>query len=321
MAIAARLVGLVIVLAVLLPGCALSGLPANRARASPEASSIASGAAKPAIVREADDAGQAARMIAELARDADVVYLGEQHDNPAHHAHQLEVLRALLELGSRPAIAFEMLEEGQQPEVDLALAESLSQADLADRLGWRARGWPDFAMYWPLFDLAARRQLPVLAIDLGRDTVRRIARDGRAALGESAALVGSLLPPNAAREAAIGRTMREVHCDVLPEARVPAMVDSWHARNVTMARRLAAALDRTRGGPGRPVVVIVGRGHQDIGGLPDQLAALRPRTHQLIVSLVEPSADLAAVTALADVVWITPAVERGDPCASLRAPR
>ena len=96
------------------------------------------------------------------------------------------------------------------------------------------------------------------------------------------------------------------------------MVDAWHARNVTMARRLAVALDR-----GLTVVVIVGRGHQAAGGLPDQLAALRPGTRQIVVDMIEaPNTrlEVAVGDAAGDAIWLTPAVERGDPCAGLRRP-
>src|SRR4030095_16240465 len=65
----------------------------------------------------------------------------------------------------------------------------------------------------------------------------------------------------------IAGVIREGHCGLLPDARLPTMVDAWHARNVTMARRLAAALDR-----GLRVVVIVGRGHQAAGGARAALA-------------------------------------------------
>jgi hypothetical protein len=95
------------------------------------------------------------------------------------------------------------------------------------------------------------------------------------------------------------------------------MVEAWHARNVAMARRIVRALD-----DGRRVVVIVGRGHQAPGGLPAQLAALRPGTRQFVLDLVEVPADGAGRTPLtgptADVVWPTTAVTRPDPCATLR---
>jgi uncharacterized iron-regulated protein len=278
----------------------------------------AAGRVAPAmIVPVTADASTAARQIAGLAGAADVVYLGEQHDNPADHAHQREILAALVAMGRRPALAFEMLDEEQQPLLDRAVAEARTAEELEQRLGWRSRGWPDFAMYWPLFDLAAREGLPVVALDLPPDVARRIAREGPASLGARAAALASLLPADEAREAAIALAIRDGHCGLLPEARLPAMVAAWHARNVTMARRIAAALERAR-----PVVVIIGRGHQDAGGLPAQLDALRPGTRQLVVSMVElPAGERPGAVAAAaggDVLWLTPAVERDDPCAGLR---
>jgi uncharacterized iron-regulated protein len=238
-----------------------------------------------------------------------------------HHAHQRAILEALAADGARPAIAFEMLAEGQQAAVDQALAERLPADQLAERVNWSGRGWPDFRMYRPLFEIAAREGWPVVALDLDPARTRRIAREGLAALGPDGTAVASRLPEDAARETAIAGTIRDAHCGLLPEARLPGMVDAWHARNVTMARRLAAALDR-----GHAVVVIVGRGHQAAGGLPAQLAALRPGTRQFIVDMIEAPPDArreAAVGAAdGDAIWLTPAVERGDPCAGLRgAPR
>ena len=91
------------------------------------------------------------------------------------------------------------------------------------------------------------------------------------------------------------------------------MVDAWHARNVTMARYIVQALERVS-----QVVVIVGRGHQDPGGLPDQVEALRPGTRQLILDLVEAGSEEAPTSTDGRIVWPRPAVERPDPCAPLR---
>ena len=269
------------------------------------------------MVSRGDDEGWAARVIADRARGADVVYLGEQHDNPTHHSHQRAVLEALVARGARPALGFEMLEEDQQADVDQALAGTLAAGDLDERLRWRARGWPDLDMYQPLFEIAAREKLPVIALDLDPAESRRIAREGMGSLGARAEGLASRLPADTPREEAIADVIRESHCGLLPEARLPTMVDAWHARNVTMARRLAAALDR-----GLTVVVIVGRGHQAAGGLPAQLAAVRPGTRQLVVDMIEAPPGTRSGAAAGDAIWLTPAVERRDPCAGLRrAPR
>ena len=124
-------------------------------------------------------------------------------------------------------------------------------------------------MYQPLFEIAAREKLPVIALDLDPAVSRRIAREGLGSLGARAEGLASRLPADSAREEAIAGVIREGHCGLLPEARLPTMVDAWHARNVTMARRLAAALDR---GPH-------GRGHRRArppGGGRSSRAARRP---------------------------------------------
>jgi uncharacterized iron-regulated protein len=278
---------------------------------------LLAGCAGPLLLPADGDSAAQAGAVAARAREVEVIYLGEEHDNPHHHLHQRQILEAMLAAGARPALAFEMLDMGQQGTADRAVSERLGPQILADRLHWTARGWPDFEMYWPLFDLAERYGLDVVAADLDPAVARRIAREGLATAGAIRSSLASLLLPDASREAAIARTIRDAHCNLLPESQLPSMVEAWHARNVTMARRISQALERHR-----QVVVIVGDGHQEPGGLPSQVEALRPGTRQLVVEMVEGSGarDSGGLSARADIVWLTPAVERPDPCAPLRHP-
>jgi len=262
-----------------------------------------------------DDPVAMARLIAARARHVQVVYLGESHDNPYHHMDQARVLEAMLVGGARPALAFEMLAQDQQPAVDEAMLEKADPAAVGKRLRWVERGWPDFEMYRPLFDLGRRYGLPVVAIDLEQPLVRRIAKEALGALpaGERSGLV-SRLAPDADRERGIARDIEAAHCGLLPAAAVPGMVDAWHARNVAMARRILQALEQAP-----QVVVIVGRGHQAPGGMADQVEALRPGTSQLAVDFVEVGREEPDQAPPANhIVWPTPPVERPDPCAPLR---
>jgi len=255
-----------------------------------------------------------ARFVAARARGVQVVYLGESHDNPQHHLDQARVLEAMLDDGARPAVAFEMLSQEQQPAVEEAMAPTADPAALPEKLKWRERGWPDFTLYRPLFELARRYGLPVVALDLDPPVVRRIAKGGLEALpaGERSGLA-SRLTPDADREQRLAREIEVAHCGLLPAASVPPMVDAWHARNVTMARRLAQALDRVP-----QVVVIVGRGHQADGGLPDQVERLSPGTRQLVVDLMEEGSGEALTATQGRIAWPGPVMERPDPCAPLR---
>jgi uncharacterized iron-regulated protein len=262
-----------------------------------------------------DDPAAVAHLIAARARHVQLVYLGESHDNPYHHMDQARVLEAMLAGGARPALAFEMLAQDQQPAVDEAMLEEADPAAVGKRLRWVERRWPDFEMYRPLFDLARRYGLPVVAIDLDQRLVRRIAKEGLSALpaGERSGLV-SRLAPDADRERGLARDIEAAHCGLLPAVAVPGMVDAWHARNVAMARRIIQALERAP-----QVVVIVGRGHQAPGGLADQVEALRPGTSQLAVDFVEVGREEPDQAPPGNhIVWPTPPVERTDPCAPLR---
>jgi uncharacterized iron-regulated protein len=246
-------------------------------------------------------------MVAARARGAEVVYLGELHDNPQHHAIQARVLEALLADGGRPAVAFEMIPETRQATLEAAVRSDAGPREVDRQLGWTVQGWPDFAMYWPLFELGRRHGLPVVGADLDPAVTRRISRDGLGAAGEDPARLRSALPDDPARDRAIARRIRAAHCDRITESRAERMLESWYARNVVIARRVSEALLRAP-----QVVVIIGRGHQSPGAVPEQLGALRRGTRQLVVALFE--VDNGAPETTADVVWLTPARPRPDPC-------
>jgi uncharacterized iron-regulated protein len=240
-----------------------------------------------------------------------VVYLGELHDNPQHHAIQVRILEALLAAGGRPAIAFEMVPETRQADLEGSVRSTAGPAEVDRQLAWTAQGWPDFAMYWPLFALARKHGLPVVATDLDPAVNRRISRDGLGAAGEDPARLRSALPDDPARDRAIARRLRAAHCDRISESRALRMLESWYARNVVIARRVSGTLTQAP-----QVVVIIGRGHQSPGGVPEQLGALRPGTRQLVVGLFDGQADGPSETT-ADVVWLTPARTLPDPCLTL----
>ena len=83
-----------------------------------------------------------------------------------------------------------------------------------------------------------RHDLPVLAIDLPGAETRAIARGGLAALGAAGDRLRSLLPPDPAREAALAQTLRDVHCGLLPEARILEVADLAQGLDMLLAGEL-----------------------------------------------------------------------------------
>ena len=232
----------------------------------------------------------------------DVFFLGEIHDNPRHHENQARAVRMI----EPAALVFEML---GQPEID-ALPQDLGDAAaIAAATGWEARGWPDFAMYHPIFTAAPDAR--IFAGDPGIDAVRQSLQEGAAAVfGADAARFGLTEPLAEADQAQREAGLQAAHCDALPSEALPGMVEAQRLRDATLARAALLALEETGG----PVAVITGVEHArtDIGA-------------PALLRLAKPDVTVLSIAQLETVptgrpphhLWLlTEGVpSRGDPCA------
>lgn len=235
---------------------------------------------------------------------AEIVLLGEAHDNPGHHERQAEAVGVL----QPAAIVFEMLTSEQAARVTDGLRGD--RQALADALGWEVSGWPDFAMYHPIFTAAPAAG--VYGASLPREAARVALADGIAnAFGAEAAAYGLTDPLPAEAQAAREAEQADAHCGALPEAMLPGMVDLQRLRDAMLARAALKALDATGG----PVVVITGNGHaRRDGGVPEVLARVRPDTRVIAVGQDE----AGRIEGRFDILWPGDPVDRGDPCAAFR---
>ncbi|WP_084615249.1 ChaN family lipoprotein [Roseivivax isoporae] len=239
-----------------------------------------------------------------MLEDARIVFLGEQHDNPAHHARQAELVADL----APAALVFEMLTEAQAGAVTPALVAD--RAALEAALGWADSGWPDFAMYHPIF--AAAPGAAVYGAALPRAEARQVM-EGAAAdvFGAEADRYGLTVPLPADQQEAREALQAAAHCDVLPVEMLPGMVEVQRLRDAFLARAALAALDETGG----PVVVITGNGHaRRDWGAPAFLARVAPDVP--VATLGQGEASHGAPKGGFDAVEIGPDVDRGDPCDS-----
>ncbi len=118
------------------------------------------------------------QLVQTLSR-ADVVFFGEQHDDPATHATELALLAAIGERRPQLVLTMEMFETDVQPQLDRYLAGSISEA--AFLAG--ARPWPQYTTdYRPLVELARIRGWPVVGANVPRRIATAVSRKGLAVL-------------------------------------------------------------------------------------------------------------------------------------------
>lgn len=238
---------------------------------------------------------------------AQIVILGEIHDNPVHHLHQAE----LVARWKPAAVVFEMITAAQAKS-----AQSVDRNDaaaMALALQWAGSGWPDYAMYHPVFAGSGAAQLYGAAMI--RADVRRAIDEGAAAVfGAQAADYGLVEPLADSEQSAREADQMTAHCNGLPPEMLAGMVEAQRLRDAAFARTALAALRKTGG----PVVVITGSGHADtVRGIPAALAVAAPNVTVFSIGQVE--GDPGANPPF-DRWIVTSPMARGDPCAAFAKP-
>lgn len=248
---------------------------------------------------------------ASLARDAnlptaDILFIGEQHDNPHHHAAQARYVTEI----KPAALVFEMISPAHAASVEPA--HRLDPDKLEALLEWETSGWPDFDMYFPIF--AAAPEAQIYGASVSREQLRAVVM-GEAAdgiVGELVARFGLNMPLAPEQQAAREAMQRESHCNALPEDLLPGMVDAQRVRDAALAQAALNALDQTGG----PVVVITGNGHARTDwGAPFLVTLAEPEVSVHAIGQGEAGAPPPGVFSS---VEDQPSVVRDDPCAAFR---
>lgn len=268
----------------------------------------------------------------EALRRADFVLLGERHDHPDHHALQARLIESLSTRGRRPAVAFEMLDAEDAPALASVRALDGDAAARAEALrravAWEQSGWPDWALYAPVFEAALAPDLTIVAANLGSAELTALRRGGAAVLSpprRAELLLDAPADPEEFR--ALSEQIREAHCGHAPEAALERMVDTQRAWNAQLARALWLAQSEPPAAGDtdarRSAILIAGNEHvRRDRGVPRWLARMAPGARLVALGLLEldprepelpPEHEIPF-----DYVWWTPRLDLEDPCDKYR---
>lgn len=220
----------------------------------------------------------AAPEILGRAAKAQVVLLGESHDNADHHRWELQTVAALAALRPKLVLGFEMFPRRVQGALDRWVAGELSEAEFLETADWSQVWGYDAAFYLPLFHFARLNRIPMVALNVERDLVRMVGSKGLAAVPPEKR--EGVSAPDAASEAYLDRlfTSYTQHPDKnesAPARTDPAFRTFVEAQLVwdrAMAQALADAAGRNQDAL---VVGVMGSRHIAHGdGVPHQLHGL-----------------------------------------------
>ncbi|WP_207478128.1 ChaN family lipoprotein [Arenibaculum pallidiluteum] len=245
------------------PTFALAAAPAPRSCVPPGA-----------WVDPADQAQLQGPSLLARAAQGPAVLLGERHDSPADHRWQFQTLAGLHAHRSNVAVGLEMLPRSVQPALDRWSAGEIDEATLLRETRWNEVWGYDAELYLPILRFARMNRLPVVALNVDRDLVRRTGREGWAAVPPSAREgVGDPAPPLPAYREGLARimAMHDGKARGDGDEGLNRFVEAQLVWDRAMAEAIAGAHRRT----GAMVVAILGAGHVEHGlGVAHQLADL-----------------------------------------------
>ena len=282
----------------------------------------AEGAATPPLLRVYTAEGKAASLydITAAMAAADVVFIGETHNDPAAHWIELRLLQGAHARYASPRaggprrviLSLEMFERDSQPVLDEYFAGLITERHFLAA----SRPWKNYETdYRPLVEFARAHKLPVVAANAPERYVNRAGRLGRESLGALPAEARRWLAPlpYAPASPEYAAKFKRVMGDGMAAAAGAAhgssafLLDAQTLRDATMAHSVAEQL---RASASALVIHVNGNFHSEGRlGTPEHLRAYRPGTRALVVTVVpaRPDApfDANALKGSGDFVIVT----------------
>jgi uncharacterized iron-regulated protein len=130
--------------------------------------------------------------IVNLLSEKDVIFFGEEHNDPTGHQLEVELLKLLhLKIGKNLALSLEMFET----DVQLVLNEYLDNHIREKNFLKEARSWNNYADYRPMIEYSRENQIPVIAANVPNRYVNIVTRKGLTGLDSLNKTAKKWLPP------------------------------------------------------------------------------------------------------------------------------
>lgn len=216
-------------------------------------------------------------LVSELA-PADVVFLGEEHDNSAGHQAQLEILKALHARRPDLVLSMEMFERDVQGVLDDYLRGRIDEATFLAH----SRPWGNYKEHYrPLVEYAKAQGLDVIAANAPRPSAKKLAEGG---VVKDAFVARETTAPEDRYYALFQDAMKEHPGEVSKDAML-RMYAAQCLKDDTMAESIVGYLNARPFR--RPMIVHVnGKFHSDHGlGTVSRVLSRRPLTRVSVITM------------------------------------
>ena len=226
-----------------------------------------------------------------------IVFIGERHTNPSHHAVQLKIIEAVFKKHQSMVVGMEMFDRTYQPVLDLWSAGLLEEEIFLRKVHWYANWRFDFNLYRDIFLFIKENRIKIRALNIPFHIPARIRVGGIDNLADDDK---QYLPKEIDTSNTAHRNYTE---EVFKRHHFNSMVkfdDFYMAQCVwdeIMAESIASDLGNKK------IVVLAGNGHiQYKYGIPDRTFR---RTGASIRTIYLASVGEEVELDIADFIWVT----------------
>ncbi len=248
-------------------------------------------------------------------KDVDVVFIGENHDDPVAHHLETVLFKGAGESykSQRPVVlSLEMFESDVQVVLDEYLTGLITEAQFMSN----SRPWGNYKVdYRAMVEYARENKLAVVAANAPRRYVNRVSRLGRSSLNELSPQAKSWLPPLPYSEPSQPYADKFINLmtqngasnpnhQITKDSSILASQSLWDA---SMAYSISKALEQKK----NALVVHVNGGFhsEEKMGIPEHLLRYRKGTRVLVVTIKSgegfPNFDVDKMGRLGDFVILT----------------
>lgn len=230
-------------------------------------------------------------MIQDVGK-ADIVFIGEVHDDYASHALQLATIRALYTAGTLGAIGLEMFRADSQQSLDAWVNDAMP----LDRFlpvyydNWNI-AW---SKYRDIFEYARSRRVPLVGLNISHTLAAAVARNGFSSLKDHEK---KELPPSITCDvdAKYMKFIRKAYAGHAPreDRKFINFCEAQLVWDKSMAWNLIKYRERN---PDKTIVVLAGVGHAWKRGMPEQVGRGSPHSYKVVLPVVPHHIDQGSVT-------------------------
>lgn len=201
--------------------------------------------------------------------DKQVVFVGESHDQYAHHLAQLAIIRRLHQSHPDLVIAMELFKQPSQADLDDYVADRIDEKTLLQRTRFFQTSNFDYRLFRPVMRYARDQHIAIVALNIPDEISHKVAQGGFAALvGEER----KWIPAEIDRENLHYRKRVNDVYHLHPQGILHGFENFLDAQLLWDEGMAARAAGYLLGHAGSHMVVLAGSGHLIYGdGIPSRL--------------------------------------------------